>query len=59
MNETIKVIQDLIASNQAETVRTPYLDVALGGLRTALANTQEHVAELARQAAAMLTAAAK
>ena len=59
MNETIKVIEDMIDANRAETVRTPYLDVALGGLRTALANTQEHQAELARQAAAKLAEAAK
>jgi hypothetical protein len=55
-----KHIQQIIALIEANIAikenRTPFLDVSLGGLRTALANANEHVAELERIAAA--TAAA-
>jgi hypothetical protein len=44
MTEHLKKIAALIAANQAETVRTPQLEVALGALQTALANTEAHIA---------------
>jgi hypothetical protein len=43
MDET--KIEDLIKENQAYTTRTPYLDVSLGGLRTALENLKQHKAQ--------------
>lgn len=39
-----KILQGLIEANQAEKERTPYLDMALGGLRTALDNLRSHLA---------------
>jgi len=52
MKEQIKQIQGLIDGYQAVTPRTSYLDVAQGALSTALANTQQHLAEMGRQAEA-------
>jgi hypothetical protein len=44
MEKQIEQINELIAANQAEKDRTPYLDMALGGLRTALDNYKSHLA---------------
>jgi hypothetical protein len=35
-------LESLITENEAIKVRTPWLDVSLGGLRTALENYREH-----------------
>jgi hypothetical protein len=51
MEEHIKSIKALIEANKAMP-RTHFLEVALGGLRTALGNSVEHVAALDRLAAA-------
>lgn len=51
MADHITAIQGLQAANKAMTPRTPYLEVALGGLVTAQANAEQHVIELGRQAA--------
>lgn len=42
MKEHISTIEALIEENRAIEQRTPFLDVALGGLRTALENCREH-----------------
>ena len=52
MAEHIAGIQALAAANAAMKVRTPFLQVALGALTTAISNSQEHVLELDRQAKA-------
>jgi hypothetical protein len=44
MTEHLQKIAALMAENQAETVRTPQLEVALGALQTAFANTMSHIA---------------
>jgi hypothetical protein len=52
MEEQIKAIEGLIEANTKATPRTPFLEVALGALHTAVNNAKEHVAALARQAEA-------
>jgi hypothetical protein len=42
MDKTIEQIEGLIAENKAIEKRTPFLDVALGGLITARDNCKEH-----------------
>ncbi|HRV30232.1 MAG TPA: hypothetical protein P5169_00875 [Kiritimatiellia bacterium] len=42
MKEVIETIAKLIAELEAETERTPWLEMALGGLRTAAANLESH-----------------
>lgn len=47
MEEQIKTIEGLVEANKAVKVgdRTPFLDVSLGALRTALENLKEHVVQ--------------
>ena len=52
MEKHIESITKLITENEAIKERTPFLDVARGGLLTARENAKEHVAALARQAEA-------
>ena len=42
MEEHIKAIQGLIEANKKVSDRTPFLNMALGALETALLNSQEH-----------------
>lgn len=42
MEEHIKKIQELEKENQAITKRTPWLDISLGGLRTAIEHAGHH-----------------
>lgn len=58
MEEQIKTLQSLITANEAEKTRTPYLEVARGCLREALANSQQHVKALAAMKAASAPAQA-
>jgi hypothetical protein len=58
MDDTIKQIETLIAANRADKNRTPFLDMALGGLQTARNNTQWHLDALAKKAAAKAAPAA-
>ena len=59
MEKQIEVIEGLIKENREVTVRTPFLDVMLGGLITARDNAREHLLALARIAAAEKEAAGK
>jgi hypothetical protein len=43
MEKHIQAIEALIKENEAIKERTPFLDVSLGGLRTARENAAEHV----------------
>ena len=49
MTDQIQAVENLLKANAATKPRTPYLDVAAGGLTTARDNMKEHVAELGRQ----------
>ena len=52
MQEQIKTIQGLIEANTAIKERSPFLDVALGGLQTAKRNLEKHVEVMADKAKA-------
>ena len=49
MEKYLEQIKKLIAENKAMEKRTPFLEVSLGALQTALANAGEHVAQLDRE----------
>jgi hypothetical protein len=51
MKQYIQTIETLIEENRNIEERTPFLDVSLGGLRTALDNAKEHEKALAAKAA--------
>ena len=42
MNEKLKIMTDLIEALEKEQKQTPFLQVAIGGLRTAAENLAEH-----------------
>jgi len=43
MEKMIEAVKGLIEANKAIKQRTPWLDVALGGLLTALHNLEAHI----------------
>jgi len=52
MEEHIVAIEGLIEGNEKMTTRSPFLEVALGALYTALENAREHEAAMGRAAVA-------
>ena len=50
MNDQIEELEKLLAQNQAEKARSPYLEVAAGALTTAIANWKQHLVEMTRRA---------
>ena len=58
MEQYLTELQALIAKNNAITPRTPWLEVSLGALQTALDNANVHVSMLAKMEAKKAAAAA-
>jgi len=56
MEEQLKVLQGLIDENSKipESQQTPYLHMAIGGLRTALDNIKTHIANPPKPAAPVI-----
>ena len=49
MTDQIKALENMLAVNAVTSPRTPFLNLMAGGLKTALDNGKEHLAEMSRQ----------